>query len=204
MTSIVLAGGRSTRLGRDKLVVEVGGRSLLQRVVDTVLPLSREVLIVKAPGQEPLSELHYSRLRWVQDERPERGSLVGVYSGLKEALDFHSLVVAGDMPFLHRGLLEYMISISPGFDVVLPRMGDWMEPLHAIYSQNCLPYIEELLGQGELKILEFLSQVKSRVGIRYLEEAEIDMFDSRHLCFFNINTEADLARARELEVEVGT
>lgn len=123
---------------------------------------------------------------------------MGIYSGLRAAREFHSLVVAGDMPFLHQGLLRYVMGLAPGFDAVIPTMGTYFEPLHAVYSKDCLPHMEKLLADGELKILDVLPKVK----VRYVEQSEIDKFDSRHLCFFNVNTEADLVRARELDAEV--
>ncbi len=198
MTGIVLAGGRSSRLGRDKLAVELGGRTLLQRAVEAVFPLVSEVLVVTASGCHPTLANNAPKVRWVEDARPERGSLVGIYSGLRAAREFHSLVVAGDMPFLHQGLLRYVMGLAPGFDAVIPTMGTYFEPLHAVYSKDCLPHMEKLLADGELKILDVLPKVK----VRYVEQSEIDKFDSRHLCFFNVNTEADLVRARELDAEV--
>ena len=171
---------------------------MLERAVEVVLPLTSEVLVVTAPGcRLPLAN-DGPKVRWVEDARPERGSLVGIYSGLRAAREFHSLVVAGDMPFLHESLLRYNMDLAPGFDVVLPPMGSYFEPLHAVYSKECLPHMEKLLADGELRILDVLPKVK----VRYVEQTEIDRFDSRHLCFFNVNTQADLARARQFDAEV--
>jgi molybdopterin-guanine dinucleotide biosynthesis protein A len=95
------------------------------------------------------------------------------------------------MPFLNLDLLRYMVNIAPGFDVVIPRIGDQMEPLHAVYSKNCMGPMENLIKQGNLKITGFLDSVK----VRYVGEEELDRFDPERLSFFNINTEADLERA---------
>ena len=98
------------------------------------------------------------------------------------------------MPFLNTALLRYMISRSTGFDVVIPRIDDDIEPLHAIYSRNCARLIEEQLRRDDLRIRGFFDSVK----IRYIEKEEIERFDPEHLSFFNINTEADLEKARIL------
>jgi molybdopterin-guanine dinucleotide biosynthesis protein A len=81
-----------------------------------------------------------------------------------------------------------------GFDLVVPRVGDWVEPLHAVYSKDCLNPIERLLEQGEIRVRALFELVK----VRYIEGDEISRFDPEHLSFFNVNTEADLERAQQL------
>jgi len=87
-----------------------------------------------------------------------------------------------------------MLEVSAGFDIVIPRLGNMIEPLHAVYSKNCLGAIEKLLAEDILKVDNLLKMVK----VRYVEAGEIDNFDPEHLSFFNVNTKADLNIAREL------
>ncbi len=195
MTSIVLAGGKGKRLG-DKLSKTIGGRTLLQRVIDSLSLLSEEILVVIAQGQSQPAVA----IKAVVDLYPGGGALGGIYSGLVTSRSLNSLVTAGDMPFLNPFLLRYLIQLSPGFDVVIPRIEGELEPLHAIYSKNCLAPIQQRIEQGELKIGGFLEQVR----VRYVEEAEIDKLDPKHLSFFNINTLADLRRARAMWKELKT
>lgn len=194
MTAIILAGGRSKRLGQDKTALEICGESLIERVIGTVAPLSSEVLLVLRPGQESPPLPHQYQVRTVVDLYPNRGSLGGLYSGLVAAHSFYSLVIACDMPFLSLPLLRYMIRLSPDFDIVIPRVKGYLEPLHAIYSKNCLDPIKGLLERGDLKIIDFFDTVR----VKYVEEEEVDEFDPEHLSFFNINTEGDLAEAKRL------
>jgi molybdopterin-guanine dinucleotide biosynthesis protein A len=133
----------------------------------------------------------------VVDLYPGKGSLIGIYTGLVHSANFLNLAVACDMPFLNLDLLRYMVNISPGFDVVIPRIGDQMEPLHAVYSRNCLGPMEKLIKQGNLKVTGFFDSVK----VKYIEKEELDRFDPERLSFFNINTEADLERARILAAQ---
>ena len=190
MTSIVLAGGKSLRLGREKALEEIGGRSLIERVIERLSLLGNEIIVVTSSSNQ-LPDLGVKR---VIDSYPGKGNLVGIYSGLKEAASSHGLVVGCDMPFLNVALLRHLIALSPGFDVVIPRVDDEMEPLHAVYSKNCLAPIEVYLREGRLKIFDLLPELK----VRYVDNAEIERFDPRHLSFFNINSEADLERARIL------
>lgn len=197
MTSIVLAGGKGLRLGRDKLSEMIGDRTLLERIIDRLSLVSGEILIVIAQGQ-PKPALPPTKV--VVDLYPGKGPLGGIYTGLVAAQSFHSLVVAADMPFLNLSLLRYLIQVSPTYDVILPRIKDELEPLHAIYSKNCLVPIQQQIEQGKLKVRDFLGQVR----VRYVEEAEISRFDPKNLSFFNINTLADLGRAKALLKESGT
>ncbi len=101
------------------------------------------------------------------------------------------------MPFLNPDLLRYMINLSPDFDVVIPRVGNKMEPLHAIYSKNCIDPMRALIEQDDLKIDRFFDSVK----VRYIEEDELSRFDPGHLSFFNINSQEDLDKAIMLAEE---
>lgn len=193
ITSIVLAGGKGKRLGRTKLSEKIGGCTLCQRAIDRLIPVSDEILVVIAQGQ-PMPDLSVS-VKIVVDLYPDKGALGGIYTGLVASSSFHNLVVACDMPFLNPTLLRYLIQISPGFDVVIPRVEEGkLEPLHVVYSKNCLNPIQRQIQEGNLKINGFLGQVK----VRYVGEAEVEEFDPEHLSFFNINTQADLERARAM------
>jgi len=192
---IILAGGKSSRLGNDKVSETVGKRSLLQRVISCVSPLSNDIIIVTADEQTFPELVDCNRLRIINDIYPGKGPLGGIYTGLATLTSFYNLVVASDMPFLNQAFLRYMIQLSANFDLVVPRVGNLAEPLHAVYTKDCLAPIEHMIKQGELKIHLLFNLVK----VRYVEAEEIERYDPRHLSFFNVNTEADLKKARELD-----
>ena len=209
-SSIILAGGKALRLGRDKLQEEVGGKTLFSRVLDTLEALNNDIIVVTSQKQFlPLPSTGVE-VKIVTDAFPGGGPLGGVYTGLAASGSFHSLVVAGDMPFLNLSLLRYMLENAgafgampaaarakpreAGFDVVIPRINGFIEPLHAVYSQRCLPYIRKEIESGRRNIRSFFPQV----SVRYIENEEIELFDPRHLSFFNINTEDELVKAREI------
>ena len=186
------------RLGRKKASEAINSTSLLQRVILRLTFLDSAIIIVTA-AEQPFPELTgYPRLRVVADAYPDKGPLVGIYTGLTASDSFYNLVIACDMPFLNQALLQYLIQIADGFDLVVPRLGDFVEPLHAVYSKNCLAPAESLLTQGNLSVYQLFNLVK----VRYVEADEIERFDPKHLSFFNINTEADLEAARKLDGEV--
>ncbi|MBI4301639.1 MAG: molybdenum cofactor guanylyltransferase [Chloroflexi bacterium] len=196
MTSIVLAGGKSTRFGRDKALANLAGQSLIHRVIGRLIPLSDEILVVTAEAKLPFP---VAPAKWVTDFYPGKGSLGGIYTGLTMAASFHSLVVACDMPFLNIDLLRYMMSVAEGFDVVMPRIKGKTEALHAVYSKNCLTPIKELLDREELRVVAFLGKVR----VRYIKGEEVTNYDPNYLSFFNVNTVADMERAEALVEEQG-
>lgn len=197
ITSIVLAGGKGKRLGRAKLSEKIGGCTLCERAIDRLVPVSDEILVVVAQGQ-PIPDLPASA-KVLIDLYPDKGALGGIYTGLVASSSFHNLVVACDMPFLNPALLRYLIQISPGFDAVIPRDEyGRLEPLHVVYSKNCIDPIHRQLQQDNLKINGFLDKVR----VRYVGNEEVDRFDQQHLSFFNINTQADLEKARDMLEEV--
>lgn len=190
VTSIVLAGGKSLRLGRSKALEIFGGKSLIECVIERLKPLTNQFLVVTS--QEQL-ELPISReVEVLVDVYPERGPLGGIYTGLRASQSAHSIVVACDMPFLNIELLGYMLEISRDFDVVVPRLGEAMiEPLHAIYARSCPDSMKRRLEQNQLGVNSFLNTVR----VRYLEREECQRLDPQLLSFFNINYQSDLDKA---------
>jgi molybdopterin-guanine dinucleotide biosynthesis protein A len=201
-SSIILAGGKARRLGRDKLQEDVGGKTIFSRVMDTLELLKGDIIVVTGCAQLPPTLSNSPGVRIVTDVFGDGGPLGGVYTGLAASDSFQNLVVAGDMPFLNLSLLRYMLDKAgafgaireAGLDVVIPRINGFIEPLHAVYSQHCLPYIKKEMESGRRNIRSFFPQVR----VRYIETKEIESFDRHHLSFFNINTEDDLAKAREI------
>jgi molybdopterin-guanine dinucleotide biosynthesis protein A len=191
---IVLAGGKGTRLRRYKALETINNEGLIQRVVSSLSFFNSDIIVVIGKGQRLPQFTDYPKLRIVTDAYAGKGPLVGIYTGLLASASSYNLVVACDMPFLNLDLLGYMLKISAAFDMVIPRLGGLVEPLHAVYAKSCLAAIEQLLGQGNYKTDQLLDLVK----VRYVEAGEIDRFDPEHLSFFNINTRADWEVAREL------
>ena len=194
---MILAGGQSRRLGMDKSLLELDGQSLLARTVEKLTALSDDIIIVT---NSPENYEHLAlEARFVHDEQPGAGALMGVYSGLKAATHDSALIVACDMPFLNVPMLRYMLTKIPSYDVVVPRLGDFLEPLHAIYSKRCLPFMAALLAQGRKQIIAFFGDV----DVHYVEEPIIARFDPLHQSFLNVNFPDDwqlaqtvLARAK--------
>jgi molybdopterin-guanine dinucleotide biosynthesis protein A len=194
ISCIVLAGGKSIRFGHDKVLEKLGDTSLLEKVISRTDPISKNIIIVTAKERAFAQFANNPKIRVVSDIVPGSGSLGGIYTGLVESKTFYNLVVAADMPFLNESLLRYMKKVAEGYDLTLPHVNNWYEPLHAIYSKNCLKPAKSMLDQGKKVIIELFEYVK----VRYVEAEEIDRFDPQHLSFFNINTKEDIERALKI------
>lgn len=191
ISGAVLVGGNSRRMEADKALLAVGGRPLIQRVVEALREMTDELLLVGVDAER------YAWLggRAVDDLVSGGGPLAGVYTALSVARHFHCLVVACDMPFLNTDLLRYMLQQAIGWDAVVPRLrGWWLEPLHAVYARACLKPAERILENGTRGILDLFPLVRTR----YLETHEVALFDPGGLSFVNLNTPADLALAQKL------
>ena len=196
---IVLAGGKGLRLGRDKALETVDGQSLLQRVITQLSSFSSEIIIVTARGRSLPQFSGNPSFRIVADAYLGRGALVGLATGLAASKARYNLAVACDMPFLNPALLRYMLGLKTGFDLVVPRIDDMVEPLHAVYAKSCLAPMERLLEQKKNVRINALFEL---VKVRYVGADEVDRFDPRRLSFFNVNTQADLERAEQLAKEI--
>ncbi len=183
----MLVGGRSRRQGRNKALEQFGGKSLIQHVIDSVSQVDDDILVVAA-SKSHLPKLD-PRIRIVNDRYPVGGVLVGILTGLKASKSQYSLAVSCDMPFLNIDLIQYLTSLSRGFDAVIPRIGKMIEPLHAVYSRNCIDPIQAQIELGNLKI----SDVLDKSIVRYIERD-----DPQHLSFININSEEDLKKAKAM------
>jgi molybdenum cofactor guanylyltransferase len=190
VSGLVLAGGRSRRLGMDKALLHIDGQWLLQRTVKTLQMICEDVWIIANNG-ERLSVLG---VPIVADSRPGTGVLGGIYTGLTCMSCECGVFVACDMPLLSLSLLQYMVSVAFGYDVVIPRVAGEIEPLHALYNKSCLAPIEVALEKGELRPRAFFPAVR----VRYVEQEEVEAFDPELRSIININTPQDLQRVRKL------
>ncbi len=205
LTVLILAGGRSRRMGQDKLWMTLDGMPLVERVARRMLPLAGEVLF-SARDDERFTALS-ARLqaegcpsRVVNDRFPDAGPLAGLHAGLAEAQNDLLLALAGDMPFVNLALIVAMLAQAQGFDAVVPQLPDrqtgelsW-EPLHALYHRRCLAAIEARLAAGERRVNSFFAGVR----VRPVPPDELARLDPDGLSFFNVNTPEDWRRAQAL------
>ena len=191
-TGIVLAGGESERMGRDKRHLVVGGQTLLARTLARLRPLVDEVLVVvRERGDAPPVDA-----RIVTDRYPGKGVLAGVHAGLAAARAPWAYVVAGDMPLLNADLLRAMAALADDdCDIVVPRWRGELEPLHALYRPAaCAPAAEAVLQENRRRIIAFYPHVR----VHQMDESAVARIDPKGRSFFNVNTSKEWHRLRRL------
>jgi molybdenum cofactor guanylyltransferase len=197
ITGIILAGGSSRRMGRNKALMRLGDETLIEHVTHRMQVVTDDLLLIT---NTPELYAHLG-LPMHPDVIPDKGTLGGLYTGLTHANGTAAVCVGCDMPLLQPKLLNYLSSILEGHDAVVPCIREPNRPqkpifqtLSAIYSKRCLPVIEQMLNKGELRV----HALYDRISARIVEPDEWQQFDPQGLSFFNINTPEDLERARRM------
>lgn len=189
MAAIILAGGKSIRMGENKAFIEVDGVPIISRIYSLFKELFEEVIIVT--NQKDLFKNLDSRI--YTDLVPDKGALGGLYTGIFFSNFQYSFCVACDMPFIKKALVQYLIKNTKDEDVIVPRTSDGLQPLHAIYSKNCLEPIRKIIEQGKYKIIDFYRLVR----VRIVEENDFLLLDPFRESFINVNTPEELLYIRE-------
>jgi molybdopterin-guanine dinucleotide biosynthesis protein A len=190
---IVLAGGRSSRMGCEKALLEWEGEPLVQRAVRLLQTVCVDVLVVTA--SEAVREA--VTVRTVADEWPGLGPVGGLHAGLRAATREYNGVVACDMPWINPAALRYLAQWAPGHDAVALRRAPGWEPRHALYARRSLPFLEAGLFAQKLK----LTDLCERLHTWGVTEAEWQRFDPDFRAFRNLNTPADYICALAENVE---
>ena len=194
ITAVVLAGGMSRRLGRNKAVEPFHGETLIRRVIRRMSQVAAKIIVV-ANDDNRISELDLpDDVAAVIDEYTGKGPLAGIYTGLSASSTEWAVFCACDMPFLSPELYHALLSRRIEHDAVVPIVDGRPEPVHAAYSRACLGPIGEKLADDDLKVAGFFQDV----SVRYFSEDEVRAIDPDLLSFFNINTQQDLETAVSL------
>lgn len=196
VTGVLLAGGKSRRMGEDKRFLSVGAETLFERSLAVLRSIFQTVFVVIAQDSPALR----SDVPVFRDLIPECGSLGGLYTGLKQAETPYVFVVACDMPFLNPATIGYFTEVKGDYDVVMAKLENGLHPMHALYHRQCLPVMEDLMKIQELKIQRLAAHPALRV--RLITLAEFDAIDPHGRSFYNVNTPSDLEAARLIQAKV--
>jgi len=195
ITGVIQAGGRSTRMGGEpKALLEIGGKRIVERVVDALAAVLPDLLVVTNTPER----YAFLDLPMVPDRYPEGGALGGIFSGLAAVEADAAFTVACDMPFVHPDIVRLVLAGAGEADVVIPRVGEQYETMHALYAKACLVPMESRLRAGRLQIVGFFPDVR----VLEIAAEAVAPYRAPELAFMNVNTPDELARARALAVEL--
>lgn len=190
VSGILIAGGKSRRMGQDKRFLRVAGERLFERTLSVLMNTFAETIVVLA---EPLDTLDVRGCRVVYDAIPNTGSLGGLYTGLMAASHSRVFAVACDMPFLDAAVIRCMLSYDAAADVVVAELAGRFQPMHAVYSRRCVPFLKDMAERQDLKIQNVFQ--RKGLGVVVLRENDFASLPLGVRSFQNINTPEDLALA---------
>ena len=181
-------------MGEDKALKNFLGKPLIQRVINRLAPIADELIVTT---NRP-DEYAFLKLPLISDLRSGRGPLGGLHTAIASASSAVVAVVACDLPFASATLIEGASRLlnEETMDVVIGKTEEGYEPFHAVYRrETCLPAIESALAADQWKVTVWFPMVK----VRALMPEEVKVLDPSGLCFWNLNTPEEFARAEEME-----
>ena len=186
-SAIVLAGGKSSRMGSPKCLLPFDGEPLIAHIVRRLRSLFAEAIVVAAPEQEvpPLAA------KIVRDEVPFQGPVGGMYYGLQAASAEICFVTACDVPFLDLPTIEFLLAALGAADVAVPHWDGRLQPLFAVYRRSLLPLLKQQLAAGQLRPTFLCEKVDTQI----VSVAELSGADPQGLSFININEPEDYQSA---------
>jgi molybdopterin-guanine dinucleotide biosynthesis protein A len=197
---VIQAGGKSSRKGRDKGLVPFMGGTMIEYILMQLEGIGEEVIVITNSPDD----YRFLGLPLFPDVIPDWGALGGLYSAIYHAPQEACLVLACDMPFVNRALLDHLIALLPGYDAVIPhldptenQMPAFAEPFRAVYRKTCLEPIKMAIETGRRRVISFFDQI----NIRFVARGEIEAYDPLLLSFFNVNTQDELTKAEQLARE---
>ena len=191
MTAVILAGGKSSRMGSNKAFLKLKGKTFIERQIDLLREMFDEIFI----SANTPSEYEYLNLPVFKDIYPEKGPLGGIYTSLVNSSSANTFMLACDMPFVESGLIKYLKELTKEYDVVVPKSERGLEPLHAFYSKNCIDPIKKELDGNNLRIISFFPHVK----VKIVELESLTSPDSFKNSIKNLNTRDEYEIVQNVE-----
>ena len=200
LTGIIVAGGRSSRLGQSKPLTRIGGRLVLARIESALRPICDEIILVVRKGQDDdVAETGLAlRMHIVEDNWHDAGPLAGIEAGLAATATQLAFATAADHPFVSSQLARALADAADCVDLVIPRIADRMQPLHAVYRTSVRESMRADLTAGQFSPLQFIRNADAAARVRYFSEDEARLHDPKLRSFTDFDTAADLAKVRAM------
>lgn len=193
VAGIVLAGGKSSRMGRDKARLDCGSRDFIEHSIATLQPVSDEVYV----SCGPVCQYQEYGAPVIVDDISSAGPLGGMVTVMRTVKADTFLFLPVDNPMIPTALYRYMLELLEDFDAVVPELHGYFEPLCALYRADCLPAMEKAISQGKRKIKSFYPDIR----IRTLTEEEIRSIGNPEVLFLNVNEHRHYLQMKRLKNE---
>ncbi|MBT2657703.1 molybdenum cofactor guanylyltransferase [Bacillus sp. ISL-18] len=189
--AIILAGGKSSRMGTNKALLKINEKTNIERIVDKLKLLFDDIILVTNDSEQ----YEFLSVRMVPDHYPGQGPLAGVQAGLTASDYDLNLIVACDMPFLSNELAEALVTNALHYDAVIPVIHGKQQPLFSVFKKQTAAVIEEQIQAGQLRMKHLLDHL----NVLYLTEKELETYCQMGLdqVFFNMNHPEEYEEAKK-------
>lgn len=193
ITGIILAGGKSSRMGRDKSLIKLGEKTLIEHIVKALMPKVKEIIIVT---NEKEKYAFLEKVSFVTDIERNQGPLMGLISGISSIDTQWCFVTSCDMPLIDGGIIDFLWQHRYGY-IITPSSKDGFEPMVSIYSKNILPYAFDFITENKKSVNGFIAYMSSLNLVKIVDK---DLLESKfgNEVFFNINEENDYKKLLEV------
>lgn len=191
-TGIILVGGKSSRMGRNKALLPFDGKKVIERIVEKMQMITDHLLLVT----NTFKEYEFLNLPMVADKYKGLGPMAGIHAGLEASRTVHNLVVACDMPFVSVEIGAYLLRELNGYHACVPKIYGQLHPLFAAYHRDAKDILEKNLAKGELKVRDTFKKLNAKIITeKDLVAAGLQLKDSD---FFNMNYPQEYEMAQKL------
>ncbi len=197
---LLLAGGKSSRMGENKALLKIDGDVNISRVASELKKVSEKVLVIT----NAFDDYRFLQLPLIADLHKDHGPLGGLHAGMAASATQLQFLTACDMPFVCAAAIKEIIShYDPAFNAVIPEIKGRIQPLFAVYHKSCLPILSDCLMKRELKMSRFLE----KLSVKIIKEKDFKLYHEnperfQHL-FFNMNTREDYQEAVHIKQTEG-
>lgn len=188
VTAIILAGGKSSRMGTNKALLTINGITVIEQIVNECKKITDHILIVT----NNFADYQFLQLPMVEDKEKGKGPLAGIQAGLSTVSTEKNIVIACDMPFISAEIAKVLLEELTNYDACLPKINDQLHPLFAAYRKSCLHAVNQSLNDGQLRIRHFLNQVRVKIKT----EKELPSYFNKAM--FNMNNPQEYEEAKEM------
>ncbi len=193
-SAIVLAGGRSSRMGRPKAALDFGGVPILTRIISELKRHFAEVVVVAAPESEDSLHMDLPAIRIVRDETAYQGPLDALRRGLDAVSNEVAFACSCDLPLLDSAVAAAIVAMLGDFDAAIPIVGEKLQPLHAAYRKRCASALAALGRRGESRLIA----IADAVNTMRIAESDLLVLDPQLHSFLNLNAPDDYQRALKI------
>lgn len=194
ISALVVSGGKSERMGRDKMFLQIDGRTFIEIAVDAAGEFAGEIIIVVGSKEqmEDVKALGIGGAGIIADIKEGQGPVMGVLTGLHAAKGEWAAVMPVDAPMMKAEVFKHMIDERGGYDAVVPIDGEHLEPMYGVYNKDKMIEACTSALEVESEKASLHNIVRGLGKVNYIQVEEFRKYDEGLLTFYNVNTEEDL------------